>query len=259
VRCESFGDSFIERFMIRRLIFAAVLVARASLLQGQLPTKAENLQFLPKDIAMDSLTQIMRGFSFALGVRCQYCHTGGDGVSFEGVVFKSDDKPAKRKARYMLKMVDQINTQLLAGIEPKADPPVGVQCVTCHRGSPLPKTLEQVLAETIKKEGIPAAVQRYKELRERTMPSGRFDFGEWSINELARKLVAASDTAAAIAMYEMNQEYYPRSPSIDMYLAEIHRARADTVKAIERYRKALEKDPNNQQVKNRLAQISRSN
>jgi tetratricopeptide (TPR) repeat protein len=224
----------------------------AAPLQAQLPKQAENLQVIPKDITMDSLTQIMRSFSFALGVRCQYCHTGGDGISFEGVVFKSDEKPAKRKARYMLQMVDQINNQLLARLESKADPAVNVRCVTCHRGSALPKTLEQVLAETIQKEGIPAAVQRYKELRENTMPFGKYDFGEWSINELGRKLAAAGDTTAAIAIYEMNQEYYPRSSSIDMFIGELHRLRADTAKAIDRYRKALEKDPNNQAAKARI-------
>ena len=242
--------------MIRALIVTAVCGALwVGRLPAQLP-KPENLQVIPKDISIDSLTQIMRSFSFALGVRCQYCHAGGDGISFEGVVFKSDEKPAKRKARYMLQMVDQINTQLLANLESKADPPVNVRCVTCHRGSALPKTLEQVLAEIIQKDGIPAAVQRYKELRENTMPFGRYDFGEWSINELGRKLAAAGDTTAAIAIFEMNQEYYPRSPSIDMFLGELHRARGETGKAIERYKKALEKDPNNQQAKARLAQLA---
>jgi hypothetical protein len=41
----------------------------------------------------------MRHFSFALDVRCQYCHLGGDGVSFDGVVFESDDDPDKVKAK----------------------------------------------------------------------------------------------------------------------------------------------------------------
>ena len=47
---------------------------------AQIPEKFVNLQVLPKDLARDSLVQIMRGFSFALGVRCQHCHSGGDGV-----------------------------------------------------------------------------------------------------------------------------------------------------------------------------------
>ena len=39
-----------------------------------------------------ALIQRMREFSFALGVRCQHCHAGGNGVSLEGVSFKSDDR-----------------------------------------------------------------------------------------------------------------------------------------------------------------------
>ena len=61
--------------------FVATPLSRAA---PQIPEKFENLQFFPKDIARDSLINIMRGFSFALGVRCQHCHTGGDGISFEG-------------------------------------------------------------------------------------------------------------------------------------------------------------------------------
>jgi hypothetical protein len=38
----------------------------------------------PQDITAEALTQRMREFSFALNVRCQYCHAGGDGVSFDG-------------------------------------------------------------------------------------------------------------------------------------------------------------------------------
>jgi hypothetical protein len=75
---------------------------------SQPPWKAKNLQFYPADITRDVLTQRMREFSFALNVRCQYCHAGGDGVSFDGVDFASDDKPAKKKARAMLKMTDEI-------------------------------------------------------------------------------------------------------------------------------------------------------
>src|SRR5688500_18713273 len=59
-------------------------------LESQPAWKGENLQFFPKTISREQLTQRMREFSFALGVRCQYCHTGGDGVSFDGVVFASD-------------------------------------------------------------------------------------------------------------------------------------------------------------------------
>src|SRR5262245_1343443 len=83
---------------------------------AQIPEKFENLRYFPRDIPRDSLLQTMRGFSFALGVRCQYCHAGGDGVSFEGVNFASDEKPTKRNARFMLRMVDSLNAHAFSGL-----------------------------------------------------------------------------------------------------------------------------------------------
>src|SRR3954469_13933642 len=80
------------------------------------PWKGKNLKFFPEDITREALVQRMREFSFALGVRCQYCHAGGDGVSFEGVDFASDEKAAKLKARAMLAMTAEINTGLLPKI-----------------------------------------------------------------------------------------------------------------------------------------------
>ncbi|MGH7713097.1 MAG: hypothetical protein ACREOG_17535 [Gemmatimonadaceae bacterium] len=64
---------------------------------AQIPEKFTNLQFFPKDIARDSLVAYMRGVTMALGIRCNYCHTGGDGQSLHGVDFASDDKSKNRK------------------------------------------------------------------------------------------------------------------------------------------------------------------
>jgi hypothetical protein len=118
--------------MRRTLIVITILLlglpARAQNPLDQL--KIENLQFFAKDIGRQELTQRMREFSLALGVRCQYCHTGGNGVSFEGVNFASDEKPAKVKARAMLRMVDQLNHTILPQLPSRAEPRVEVTCAT---------------------------------------------------------------------------------------------------------------------------------
>jgi Photosynthetic reaction centre cytochrome C subunit len=182
------------------------------------PWKAENLQYFPKDISRPALTQRMREFSFALGVRCQYCHAGGDGVTFDGVSFPSDDKPAKQKARAMLRMVDQINTGLLAQLPSRAEPRVTVDCATCHRGVALPKSLQTTLFEIAQADGAPAAVAKYRELR-RDAALGSFNFGEWEINELARRLTEAGNHKAALAVLEMNREYHPLSVELERLIA----------------------------------------
>ena len=243
---------------IREFVLVGAVASAPAALSAQLPAKFENLQYFPKDIARDTLVNVMRGFSFALGVRCQYCHAGGDGVSFKDVEFKSDDKPTKRKARYMLRMADTINDRLLAALPDRSAPPVRISCVTCHHGLSKPATLASTLTATIESKGPDSAIAQYRRLRENTMTQGTFDFGQWSMNELARTLSERGKTAEAIAMLELNQEFYPQSAEIDFMIAELHRQRGEKDQALARYRSTLLKDPNNARAKQRLADMGAS-
>jgi len=244
---------------MRRALYAGFLIlsATAGLVAQaqQAPWRGENLQYFPKDITRPRLLQFMREFSFALDVRCQHCHTGGDGISFDGVVFSSDEKPAKVKARAMLRMVDELNNTMLASLPSRAEPRVSVGCATCHRGLALPKSLQTTLFETVAKDGAAAAVAQYRALRQNTMTDGKYNFGQWEINELARRLTEAGNTAAAIAILEMNGEFYPKSADIDFTLGELHRGRGETDQAIQRYRATLEKSPHHQGAKRWLTEL----
>jgi tetratricopeptide (TPR) repeat protein len=245
--------------MLRCTLVLAVVVAVAAPSKAQSPQapwKGENLQFFPKDISRERLTQRMREFSLALGVRCQYCHAGGNGISFEGVSFASDDKPAKTTARAMLRMIDQLNNVTLAQLPSRAQPRVVVDCATCHRGVALPKSLQTMLFEIVDAQGALAAVAKYRELRGEAA-LGHYNFGEWEINELARRLNEAGKTAAAIAMLEMNGEFYPASAAIDVMIGEGYRQLGDRDKAIQRYRAALGKSPENGMVKQRLEELEK--
>ena len=53
---------------------AATVLATPRPARAQIPEKFENLQVLPKDIPRDTLLRVMRGFTAALGVRCDFCH-----------------------------------------------------------------------------------------------------------------------------------------------------------------------------------------
>src|SRR6478752_6462657 len=101
--------------MLLRTVCAASLITLAAAASSAQPAPPVpvNLQVLPKDTPRPALIQRMREFSFALGVRCQHCHVGGDGISFDGVVFESDQKIQKQQARAMMRLVDTINTTLL--------------------------------------------------------------------------------------------------------------------------------------------------
>ena len=241
--------------MLVTLILAAAAAGSAQ--TPETPWKGENLQFYPKDISRAQLTQRMREFSFALGVRCQYCHVGGNGVSFDGVVFASDDKPTKRTARLMLRMVEQLNTTTLAQLPSRAEPRVVVECVTCHRGVALPKSLQTTLFEIVEAQGVAAATAKYRELRPNAL-LGQYNFGEWEINELARRLSDAGKAEAAIAILEMNGEFNPKSADIDVMIGELHRRLGNRDKAIERYRLALGKAPQHPMAKQRLEELEKN-
>jgi hypothetical protein len=235
---------------------AALATADARQAPSQPPWTPKNLRHFPQDVTRPALVQRMREFSFALNVRCQYCHSGGDGVSLDGVDFAADDKPAKLKARAMLKMTETINATLLADVPSRADPRVEVTCATCHRGLPLPKSLQTTLLEIVQKEGTAAAVARYKALRADTV-TGRYDFGQWETMELARRLVEAKNTSAAIAVLELTGEYYPKEASVDVTIAEVRLTRGEPDLALAAFRRALEKAPGDARLAARIAALEK--
>lgn len=243
---------------VRTCVTATVLaLAGADGAPAQIPDRAVNLQVLPENLPRDSLVEIMRGFSFALGVRCQHCHVGGDGVSFEGVVFESDDDPDKLKARHMLEMVRDLNDVVLAALPERDSPAVEVSCSTCHRGRSRPVQLAQELRMALDDFGPDSAVARYERFRgdEDTVLSGVFDFGEWEINVLAERLAGEGRSRDAIAMYELNARYHAGSVSIHSGLAALLEEVGDVVAAIAAWERVLELSPNNARAQARLAAL----
>ncbi len=233
------------------IVAAPIAVPQASA-AAQIPDHFENLQVLPKDISRDSLVAVMDGFTRALGVRCGFCHVQEPGG--RQLLFKSDDKPEKRNARFMLRMVDSLNDAVLVNLPMRADPPVSVTCVTCHRGLMRPVTLNAVLAATVQRAGVDSAIAQYRSLRENAY-EGKYDFSEATVDELAQQLGAAGKTAEAIQLLQMNQEFYPKSAQIDVLLGDLHKQRGERDAAITSYRMALEKQPRNRQARQRLTEL----
>ncbi len=95
--------------------------------------KLEVLQALPES----QLFVMMNLLADSLGVRCDYCHVQASPDltktpwNVGGWVWDSDDKPQKRKAREMMRMVIDLNKASFKG-EPR------ITCYTCHRGAPVP-------------------------------------------------------------------------------------------------------------------------
>jgi hypothetical protein len=251
----------------RSLFRSIVLVAAAATqpLSAQIPDRFENLQVFPKDIPRDTLVAIMRGFTMSLGVRCEFCHVerqpsaaaapggggGGGGLNFD---FWKDDKDHKKQARAMLRMVDSINTRFLASLPVRDDPPTNVNCLTCHRGLPKPTTIEAVLVGTTSRVGVDSAIARYRMLRN-DIASGKYNFGEQPVSEVARRLAAEGKYDDAIKLLQMNQEFYPNSANIDFQLAETYIAKGDRDQGIARLRAMITKNPNDRRARARLQQL----
>lgn len=247
--------------MLSRFAAAALVVfaAFAAPVGAQIPERFENLQVLPRDIPRDTLVAIMRGFTAALGVRCTYCHIpregpppagGGGGLN---LAFASDSLANKRKARWMLHMTDSVNTRL-ASLPARDDPPTEVSCMTCHRGMSKPMTIQQVLLATTRRAGVDTAMARYRMLRSE-MESGRFDFREQPVTDVAQQLSQEGRHDDAIKLLQMLQEFYPNSVNIDLQLAETHIAKGDRDAGIARLRAVLAKNPNDRRALQRLQQL----
>ena len=110
--------------------------------QGHAPRrpmpKPTNLQVLPKDIAVPDLLAMMRGFTGALGVECEFCHVRDPQTHRPN--FASDANPDKAIARTMILMTREINVKYLSQVQdPDATPAEKtVTCGTCHRGNSMP-------------------------------------------------------------------------------------------------------------------------
>src|SRR5689334_14838630 len=114
-------------------VIAAVVVAANAEAQPA-PAGAQRpglrvLQALPEA----QLFPLMNLISDSLGVRCDYCHVQ-EAPDFTrtpsnvgGWVWDRDDKPQKRTAREMMRMVVELNAGRFKGQS-------RVTCYTCHRG-----------------------------------------------------------------------------------------------------------------------------
>jgi len=103
------------------------------------PDKFANLQIFPKDTTPGVVINAMKGFTRALGVRCQFCHVGEEGLPLEKFDFVADTKPEKQTARMMIRMVGEINGQITKAMPDAPAKGYQVTCFTCHRGAQHPQ------------------------------------------------------------------------------------------------------------------------
>ena len=116
------------------VVVVVALAPPSAVAQPQAPAGATRpnlrvLQALPEA----QLFPLMNLLADSLGVRCEYCHVQAKPdltktpSNVGGWVWDSDDKPQKRTAREMMRMVVELNARNFRG-------DASITCYTCHRG-----------------------------------------------------------------------------------------------------------------------------
>ena len=243
--------------MRRTGLIAALLLAPVALhAQGRFPPDSlRNIKVLPATMTPRDVINVMRGFAGALGVRCQFCHVGQEGQDLSTFNFASDDKPTKNTARIMIQMVQAINNTHLSQIQQREQPPVEVQCMTCHRGVPVPRPLGDLISNIASTNGLDSAVKAYRNLRERYYGRASYDFGEFTLIGATQGLQRDRKFDEAMGLLRLNAEFYPQSSQTQTGMGEVFLARGDTTQAIASYRAALQLNQNDGGARQRLRQL----
>jgi hypothetical protein len=175
------------------------------------PESFTNLKALPKDISRQELTALMGSFTRALGVRCTHCHVGVEGQPLSTYKFAADDKPEKQKARVMIDMVRAINSTHLTVLDKRSDPPMKVECATCHRGTTEPRMLQDILRREYQAGGLEALTAKYRALRERYYGRFTYDFSDVPLADVASEIWDAGSPEDGVQLHALNVEMNPGS------------------------------------------------
>jgi tetratricopeptide (TPR) repeat protein len=232
--------------------FAVLVFALSGQLRAQGPDdeKPKNLKVLPRDSSHRQVVEIMRGYSLALGVRCEECHYQSSPT--EDLEFDSDKKPEKETARRMMKMTTVINEQIG---QMRLKDSIQVTCVTCHHGLLHPQTLGAVVTQSISKKGVDGAIAEYRQLRDQYYGTGAYNFAPITLNDVAVQLAEGNkDFDSALKILNLNLEFAPKDANTYVTMARVQIAKGDKTGATASLHKALEIDPDNRFAKRMLQQ-----
>jgi tetratricopeptide (TPR) repeat protein len=196
----------------------------------------------------------MQAIASALGVSCDYCHKNMRGRAADGET--PVPEPEKAVALAMMAMTRDLNARVQSATGKPAGEATTVRCVTCHRGVPIPRPLDEIVFQAVLRDGAPAAAAQYRDLRQRYFGRGTYDFGEEALLGVARRF-AQSRPPDAITLLEMNLEFHPESADGYAALGYAYTRLGDDGSALTYLEKALELQPENGTVRGQVEQLRR--
>jgi tetratricopeptide (TPR) repeat protein len=192
------------------------------------------------------LMSTMNMMATSLGVTCDYCHSAPRGSGLP--------EPKKAIARQMMAMTRELNTQVQTATGKAAGTAIQVDCATCHRGVAVPRPLQQILLETLQRDGTEAAITQYRDLRKMYYGRAAYDFGEDALLNFARRIVEVRP-AESIKIIEAHLELFPESAKGYDALGYAYTRVRDDEAAIKALEKSIELDSTNGVVRGRLEQL----
>ena len=243
--------------MFKRLAIIVTTIFSISItnqLTAQIPDTFENLKVIPNDIGKRELINIMRNFTSSLGVRCNYCHAGKDGMEaspndLSTIDFASDANPQKDKARVMAKMVRSVNKDHLSKISKRTEKN-RIECITCHKGMEKPPgNLEDILYEEIEMSGAEAGFNKYVELKEKYYGGYVYNFTFRSLSWLSNNLIDADKNKDVIKFMELYLDKIDKNSwEANLQIGMAYHGDKNLEDAKKYYEKALEISPDNGRV-----------
>jgi tetratricopeptide (TPR) repeat protein len=219
---------------VRPLVWGAWVLLLAARLGAQAPQQpAQAAQQTPRPPDMQAIAA-------GLGVACEYCHVARGAAAVPAVT----GKPRMDIAREMIAMTADLNARVQAATGKPAAEAVRVDCVTCHRGVAIPRQLSEIVQQAAVRQGPEAAVAIYRDLRGRYYGRQSYDFGEETLLSVADRLTQGRP-AAALALADLNIEFFPRSARSYLVKGMVQSRQLDTRGAIASFKKTLELEPEN--------------
>ncbi len=250
---------------MRRAIVGVCIVALAGPLAAQAPGKFPpdslvNVKVFPRTTPVIEVVGAMRNITGALGVRCQFCHVGEEGMPLARFDFAKDEKRTKLVARQMMRMVEEINRRVdtLPHGDDHEHHAVTVTCATCHRGVNRPVPLAQLIVDAATAGGADSGIRLYRDLRRRYYGRDAYDFGEGTLDAVALRLGRAGRFDDAFAILALNEEQYPGQPGAAVARGNVTLIKGDTAGAAAAFREALRRDSTSFEARGRLRDIGRA-